>query len=252
MRNIHTKYCDDTSSKSGNWLLNDDEFTFWMKSCLSCGLWLQGHMGTGKSTLTMRVIVKLQEKYGTTQPGALAYYYCKGQGLSPDVKASSGILKALLRQLLETQSAWEVFQDWTNENPGAKPTALTTDNVKAIIKKIICRSQTPREETTIVIDGLDELSLDEQTRITDHVTDLMSTENGFLKVFIASRPLRTVEQRTQSSGWKYIALGSSSKSDMEVFVSNRIDEKWELDENDETQDSRKSLKEQVKTRAGDK
>lgn len=253
MRDIQVEHSDNAASESGKWLVNDKDFTFWMDSWLSSGLWLQGNMGVGKSTLTMRVITTLETKYRKLQRGALAYYYCDGKRRSQTTMTASGILKVILHQLLGTPSALKVFQDTLEVNPQVNRSALTTDNVMAMIKKIICRSHDPLEQTTIVIDGLDELSSIEQIRIMNHVADLLNTEQSLVKVFISSRPLDSVHRKTQNMMcWASIEVMSSSLHDLEFYVDTRIDERWKPDESHTTENLRLSLKSIIKERAAGK
>ncbi|KAL4752707.1 hypothetical protein BDW72DRAFT_57541 [Aspergillus terricola var. indicus] len=143
----------------GSWLLKHIDLQVWADAQLSCGLWLHGKMGTGKTILTSTVIEHLADRYAGSSNGALAYVYCSGA----DSRRSNplDILMEILRQLASTEAGLTVFREWKE---GKQLLELMQLAVLQLILKMI--NLNISRQTTIVIDALDEIDRDRLASVT--------------------------------------------------------------------------------------
>ncbi len=119
----------------------------------SCGIWLCGKRGIGKTVLTSTVIKYLDELYNESSRGAMAYYSCSGSESSR--AGVLDILMDILTQLASTKAGWRIFQDWKRNHSS---NALTRIEIHKLILRMV--ELNGENQTTIIIDGLDEIDKD--------------------------------------------------------------------------------------------
>ncbi|KAH6855628.1 hypothetical protein B0I37DRAFT_411606 [Chaetomium sp. MPI-CAGE-AT-0009] len=201
----------------GVWLLKHMDFQIWADAQFSCGLWLYGDMGAGKTVLTSTVIEHLEQLYSGSSRGALAYFYCSAAESTRTDPLD--ILQEILRQLASTKPGSDIFRDWQQNK---KPSALTRDAVLRLILQMI--NLNAHRQTAIVIDALDEIDRDGTglTSITDALHYLLEAADGVVKIFVSSRPESRI--RDQLRPWTGIPVDpGSTRSDMETYIDLEVD-----------------------------
>lgn len=201
----------------GTWLLKHINFQLWVDAQCSCGFWLSGDMGTGKTVLTSTVIEHFEQLYSGSSRGALAYFYCSA---SESTRTDPlNILQEILRQLASTKHGLDIFRKWQKDK---KPSSLTRDAVLRLILQMI--NINAHRQTTIVIDALDEIDRDGTglTSITDALQYLLEAADGLVKVFVSSRPESRI--RDQLRFWTGIPVDlRSTRSDIETYIELEVD-----------------------------
>ncbi|KAH6632792.1 hypothetical protein F5144DRAFT_489603 [Chaetomium tenue] len=201
----------------GAWLLKHIDFQLWADAQCSCGFWLYGDMGAGKTVLTSTVIEHFEQLYRGSSRGALAYFYCSA---SESTRTDPlNILQEILRQLASTKPGLDVFQKWQR---GKKPSSLTRDAVLRLILQMV--NLNAHRQTTIVIDALDEIDRDGTglASITDALQYLVEAADGLVKVFVSSRPESRIRDRLRS--WTGMPVDpGSTRNDIETYIELEVD-----------------------------
>ncbi|KAK3293883.1 uncharacterized protein B0H64DRAFT_462192 [Chaetomium fimeti] len=226
----------------GVWLLKHIDFQIWADAQSSCGLWLYGDMGTGKTVLTSTVIKHLEQLYTGSSQGALAYFYCSAAESTRTDPLD--ILQEILRQLASTKPGLDIFRNWQQDK---KPSALTRDAVLRLILQMI--DLNAHRQTTIVIDALDEIDRDGMglTSIADALHYLLEAADGVVKIFVSSRPQSRIRDQLQS--WTGIPVDpESTRSGMETYIELEVDRL--LRHKHRLVDLKPKVKETLKQRAG--
>jgi hypothetical protein len=226
----------------GAWLLKHIDFQIWADAQCSCALWLYGDMGAGKTVLTSTAIEQLEQRYGGSSGGALAYFYCSAAESTRTDPLD--ILQEILRQLASTEPGLDIFRDWQR---GREPSALTRDAVLRLILQII--NLNAHRQTTIVIDALDEIDRDGTglTSVTDALHYLLEEAGGLVKIFVSSRPESRI--RDQLRSWTRIPVDTgSTRSDIETYIELEVNRL--LRHKTRVADLKPKIKETLKRRAG--
>jgi hypothetical protein len=209
---------------SGSWILHHETFKYWRDAILPSGLWLCGELGTGKTILTMTVIKELKRLYGRTARGVFAYYYCSGTIAFQNTAKS--LFKDILRQLVETGPGLDIFKTWYRNQ--ADESSLTNNAMISLIQSLINGNTQDTglnmAQTTIVIDALDEMEHQDQRTVLDKMKMLLQSSKGLLKVFISSRPIQMVEDRTTALDWGRIDVTRDiTKNDINGWIDHEVD-----------------------------
>ena len=164
---------------SGQWFLHSLEFRSWTASVHGC-FWLQGSVGTGKTSLASMVINKLIK---SGENPSVGFFYCRATGEVPN--NPTAIFRSLVAQLASTidgDDVYPVIRDWYQREAKHYVTGsrLTISQCKDLLVKLM----TLRGETLIVIDGIDECSAPMEL-----LRSLHDVWKNFpkLKVFLTSR-----------------------------------------------------------------
>ena len=183
----------------------------------------------------MTVIKELKRLYGRTARGVFAYYYCSGTIALQNTAKS--LFKDILRQLVETGPGLEIFKTWHRDQ--TDESSLTNNAMISLIQSLINGNTRDTglnmAQTTIVIDALDEMEHQDQRTVLDKMKELLQSSNGLLKVFISSRPIQIVEDRTAALGWGRIDVnGDITENDINDWIDHEVDkglsEKRRVDE----------------------
>ncbi|KAH8589100.1 hypothetical protein B0O99DRAFT_637695 [Bisporella sp. PMI_857] len=205
----------------GEWLRESDRFKEWQNAKVSCGLWLKGALGTGKTVLTSTVIDHMTHLYGNVTQGAFAYHYCSGTASTN--QKSSNILGGLLRQLAETTEGLTIFQKWKQNH---KQHELTNEEIEVLLSDMIRINGST--QTTIIIDALDEIDRETFSQVVEVLENLIDGGSGLVKVFVSSRPEHYIESALRS--WARIEVEKKlTAPDMEAYINNQVHKKLILD-----------------------
>ena len=201
----------------GIWILETQQYQEWENSRVSCGLWLHGALGTGKTILTSTVITQIDILYGGTSQGAMAYFYCSGTA-NAKTKASE-ILGNILRQLIATDAGLDVFKMWQERH---RPRDLTIVAMGELLLDII--ELNDQSQTTIIIDALDEADSDSFFDVVEILEQLINDSPGLVKVFISSRPEDHINGALEA--WPGIEIEPRlTRKDIETYIDSQVNKR---------------------------
>ncbi|TVY88295.1 Vegetative incompatibility protein HET-E-1, partial [Lachnellula willkommii] len=137
---------------AGQWFLENPGFKAW-KGSNRGQLWLQGSVGTGKTSLASIVINELV-KVGDNR--SIAFYYCSrsSTGSSNDTVAIFRSLVAQLACTVDGEDVYPVIRQWYQRD--AKRYVMGSRLSLTECEDLLVILMAKRGRTTIVIDGLDE------------------------------------------------------------------------------------------------
>jgi hypothetical protein len=211
--------------KAGSWLLDSPDFKSWEERDEGAEqFWINGGVGTGKSSLVAIIVDRMRVKDN------VAFYYCtvntngaanlsKG---SDDDAAVTRVLRGLLGQLAMSSDRKriaeeiEVAFDQASQPGALGRVPLGLKDTKDLLVKII----NARRDTTIIIDGLDEMP--EYSSLLRTLRDVSDRADGNrLSLLFASQgvvPVRSFFRSTRMA----VAGGANSIADIESFISGRV------------------------------
>jgi Cdc6-like AAA superfamily ATPase len=226
---------EDSNPTAGEWLLQEYGFKEWRDSKISTGFWLKGDLGTGKTVLCSTVINHLRGLHGDDErKRSMAYFYCSSS--SPLRRSADEILKSILKQLTESDLGLQAFSSWFEKKAGSKED-LTRNQVRGVLQEII--ESLGNVQTTIIIDGLDELVRDEIVHnehelVYDELKALLSvlerllghfenSNKGLLKILVSSRNSASKVIKPYLINWTpFDILFGLSEADMKRYISSQV------------------------------
>ncbi len=149
----------DHYSTSCQWLIGSDEFKNWYAPGVNSVVWLNGIIGTGKTTLMARAIHEMQNSINIeidTNPLAI-FFFQKATDASKNLLSVETCLQSLTRQLSwnnATAQALDFSTDKKYNDFKAKhsdDSSLTTGECVSLLKDLVSK-----RETYIMIDAIDE------------------------------------------------------------------------------------------------
>ena len=175
---------------AGEWLFEHRSFLKWSQCTPVVGpplkaqcLWLHGPAGTGKSSVTARLIERLLEDRCVAKKEIVAFFYCLKDQLDQSSNQSDIVLRGILRQLAwcpdggRVQSTiWNAYKRKRMHNSSLKG----AECVKLLEEAIL-----PYGKVTIVVDALDECAQTQELLL--HLADLYSKAEGRLRLFFSGR-----------------------------------------------------------------
>lgn len=166
-------------SKSGQWLLQSDEFKRWCGGS-SHNFWLKGAVGTGKSSLVSITIDHIKPQFTN-----LAWFYCNASIIDWIENPLLVIARALVSQLALSPDGksiaeeLEIFYANAVDN-GRAGSKLGSEQCWRLVLALI----ESRDGTTIVIDALDECP--KSAELLSRLRDL-SNASSKVKFFFSSQ-----------------------------------------------------------------
>lgn len=137
---------------AGQWFLKNRDFIEW-KSSQSGQFWLQGSVGTGKTSLASIVINELVQ---AADDRSIAFYYCSRSSTGSSNEPTA-IFRSLVAQLACTNDGEEMYPviaEWYNRD--AKRFVMGSRLSLTECEDLLVILMTLRGRTVIVIDGVDE------------------------------------------------------------------------------------------------
>ena len=166
---LETTQVNSRYRRHGQWFIDHSRFKIWRTFATTSTLWLNGTIGTGKTTLMARASLDLQED---GQIGQLAYFFFQKAG--GIVKAET-CLQSILRQL-----SWDhpegqveptieaVYQDMKDSHD--ESSALKPGECVRLLRQVM-----QKKECFIMIDGLDEC--EDYNRLLDKLQELHQSDS---------------------------------------------------------------------------
>ncbi|RFU29639.1 hypothetical protein B7463_g6719, partial [Scytalidium lignicola] len=170
------------TEKTGEWLLQRNEFRTWMNSEESMILWLHGIPGAGKTKLVSKVIDHLS---GFSSNQTLAYFYCKrDENLRCD---PDNVLRCFVRQLSISPGSESVRTHLVElykmkESKGFASAELSFEESLNLLEEFV----QIYSQATLILDALDEVNEGQRQKLIHVFSDLVKKTTR-LKVFISSR-----------------------------------------------------------------
>ncbi|KAJ6036253.1 ankyrin repeat-containing protein [Penicillium herquei] len=204
--------------ESGKWLLDSADFQDWIQG--SHGqFWIQGVVGTGKTSLVSIFIDNVKQKFEN-----LAFFYFSG-GFADSASGINmhltKVLRALIGQLALSpngdQIAEEVDLSFTRaveDGTLRSPTPLDFQQASELLIEVI----NSRDETIIILDGLDEFTSFVSLLSSLHAIDHRAKN---LKILFSSQYVVPVD-RYFPSAVAVVAGGKDSFPDMKMFVEGEL------------------------------
>ncbi|KAK5457969.1 hypothetical protein LTS15_004048 [Exophiala xenobiotica] len=207
---------------AGQWLRQHPDFVRWQDCSVSSHamFWLHGSIGTGKTSITSRVIEWYLEDSLGRDGHRTAFYYCsKTQG-----NQQGTVTKVLFCALLQ-QLAWS--RDGTSITPAleaefersrcipAASDALSRDKCMELLEDAI----SSLEKAFVVVDGLDEC--DDSIEVATMLEELVDAVGPKLRIFLTSRdegPLRD----TILDCHKVPMRSQNTRGDLQYFVRHEV------------------------------
>jgi hypothetical protein len=210
----------DQYLSSGKWLLDHYAYVSW-KQDKARHFWLQGSVGTGKTSLVAILIERLRPKLPN-----FAYFYCSSNmGITdPTVdvaeRAPEFILRSLVAQLALSPDGKDVAAELelafeASRRKGCQGTTLSQAQSLELLVQII----ESRDNATIIIDALDECP-----KYSAFLTVLkqLAARTERLKLFVSSQPQVPVTNYLEPIAAITITFELNAK-DMATFIKKYLD-----------------------------
>ncbi|KAF2801958.1 uncharacterized protein BDZ99DRAFT_429162, partial [Mytilinidion resinicola] len=165
---------------TGDWVLNDPLFSAWLQDTGSSGCFCCfGIPGSGKTVLASAIIDSMIAR----DDSAVAYYYC--DYANPKTLEMGAIVGSLIRQLIEKLELdiTDQFEEELIECYEAVSPSLMCDSLTKLLHRFILEFNS----VFLVLDGIDELSRQNQSAIHQIVSKALDRTDCTLKVFLTSR-----------------------------------------------------------------
>lgn len=222
----HERISENRVYGTGEWLLAHPNYLQWKSSSSSGLLLLQGIMGSGKTSLTSKVIDSfLSEKQAKS--ALFGYFYCANNVSEPERADPSHILRSLLQQMTFVgDSARSVRETLMIEYQkrkaevkvdGFEMSQLSIDDCTKMLLDIMWSNP-----AVIVIDAIDEVEEARRNELVYSLNRIAAQASSIVKIILTSR--FSNDLTLQINDPTVITVNrSDSRSDMELFVRQRLD-----------------------------
>ncbi|KAH5057935.1 hypothetical protein HBH96_098540 [Parastagonospora nodorum] len=144
--------CERVSLKDfpecGQWLVDMESYKLWEVGDLAV-LWIEGTIGTGKTSLMTRIIQRHQTEVSTRNGRRFAYFYCTNS----DQSSTLAVLRSILRQLVyDPEDGNLVHEAYKMYNVRDRPDFNTIEQCTQLFASVLDAGVKVR----IFIDALDE------------------------------------------------------------------------------------------------
>ncbi|EXJ92397.1 hypothetical protein A1O3_00947 [Capronia epimyces CBS 606.96] len=239
--------------ETGAWLWVDDTYKDWNDSKESALLWIQGKPGSGKSTLSKKLLSdimsrhKIPDRYGVftkkpvcpaagthmspnTSTVLLASFFYSLRGAKSEI-SNTQMLQSLLYQLLDQERRlYPIFRETYRKllaGAGGRAANIdwSFDNLHHVFASL-AKFEDFHLEVYLVIDGMDEAEKSERDRILsllEHFGDTGSKGRAcIIKYVLASRPQDDIKDslldRESRKGFFHLILEQKNEEDIKSFI----------------------------------
>ncbi|KAJ5362328.1 hypothetical protein N7541_003172 [Penicillium brevicompactum] len=216
----HDNIKEERVDGTGEWLIQNTEFRNWEESRSSGLFWLHGSPGTGKTYVTSRVVDRIQDRMSDLpKDEGFAFFYCDKTETARSQPLS--ILQSLVRQLSTCASNPESVQTQLSE--ACKDMRTQGTNLRLPqCKQQILDSLNMYQQTTLVIDAMDECEEESRYQLITTLNYLLSESQRPVKIFVSSRPDPDIQSEFDSSLNVGISA-SDNTADIHAFLSVQLD-----------------------------
>ncbi|KAF3929563.1 hypothetical protein ABW19_dt0206190 [Dactylella cylindrospora] len=188
---------DELIKESYSWILSDQGFESWLSDTLQKPvLWISGDPGKGKTMIFMGIVDFLKENQKlamTQQPVAISYFFC--QAADERLNCSTGIIKGLLRQLMEDDPTRGLYKYVEEEFEKCGSSSFTGKNAAVALSRVlsaIC-SDPMRPELYLLVDALDECE-EGLNDLFDLISQTASSKEPKIRWLVTSRNRSDIEE----------------------------------------------------------
>lgn len=216
----HNNVKEKRTPGTGGWLLQHEDFRKWEQNRSSI-FWLQGSPGTGKTFLTSAVVDLIQDKISKNpKDEGFAFFYCDKNETRRSQPLS--ILQSIVRQLSTTAKNPESTQVKLRDLYSQCRSEGTNFSLE-LCKEQIRASLDIYEQTTIVIDAMDECDPDSRDELLDALNSFIVEPNSRpVKIFISSRPDPDIENQLENT--PNVGINANdNKSDIHKYLSAEME-----------------------------
>ncbi|KAJ5614799.1 hypothetical protein N7528_008453 [Penicillium herquei] len=217
----HDQIRDTRAPGTGEWLLENAEFQKWDSDESSGVFWLHGSVGTGKTYLSSRIIDYLQGQMSNPlKHEGFVFFYCQRDDDTRSERLP--ILQSIVRQLATSTSDSSYIPKRLSElyRLGRE----RGGNLRlAQCEEQILTSINMYQQTTILIDALDECKADHRTKLLQSLASLLSQAQKPVKIFISSRPDIGIQSQLQLSSQVAISA-NDNEGDIQRFLNIQLDQ----------------------------
>lgn len=226
---------NDSDCTAGKWFLETNEFTSWIDGIRQrkeekLVFWLNGAMGTGKTTLICRTISHFEDS--PVHGVRFVHYYCNG---SKTIKSKPPTYETILRALcarLSWSSDGRVAESSRNLYDTLKrdpETQTTTKSWETLLKDLVSSSPTP---IVFIIDALDECNTPaDHRRLLKFLNSLREIQGAAPYCLISSRLHVRVTDLYPTNLVRVLSTAHlQMNEDMKRFIADQIDLKKKDDE----------------------
>ncbi|KAJ8124960.1 hypothetical protein O1611_g8681 [Lasiodiplodia mahajangana] len=188
----HNTVKDARTSDTCEWLLAHEKFREWENASSSMILWLQGSPGAGKTFLASKVIdhIRARLQNSPNQEG-FAFFYCNRN--EEQRRQPLPALQSYVRQLSTTVESPRYIRRQLQELCREKRRNASNLGINDCREQLLA-SVNAYDQTTLVLDALDECEPDSRRQIVETI-DLLLKSRNTLKIFMSSRPDRDIRNR---------------------------------------------------------
>ncbi|KAB8215101.1 ankyrin repeat-containing domain protein, partial [Aspergillus novoparasiticus] len=191
----HDEFKEKRTPGTGEWLVGHREFDNWEANDSAGIFWLQGEPGSGKSYLTSKVIDTIRSRINTPPKNeGFAFFYCKRDDRPRDRPLT--VLQSFVRQLSTTVRNPKSMQTNLQAACGTARKEGTNFRLEQC-KDHIQNSLNIYRKTTLVIDAMDECDPQSRHELVDALKAFVQRAKNPVKIFIASRPDRVLENQLE-------------------------------------------------------
>ena len=216
MFDTRNRLADDVRHRaegSCDWILESQEYLEWARG--NCNrLWLLGDPGTGETTVSAFITEALNDGLGDED--ILAVYACSFT--DPQTTSATSILYGLAAQIAQSSLAsMEKCKKFLERHVSEGQLKAEVLDIQDLIVEMSLSADIQR--IFIVIDGLDEVALDQ----SDHLMTVVDIPQYARKVkmFISSRPYLLIEKALH--GYSTLSLDNVNRATMDVSFAAFID-----------------------------
>ncbi|GAA91823.1 hypothetical protein RIB2604_02113150 [Aspergillus luchuensis] len=222
----HDTVSGNRTPGTGEWLLQKNEFREWEEGSSSAVLWLRGSPGTGKTFLTSRVIDHVKTTLARVpNDEGFAYFYCYRE---EDIRTRPlAVARSYVRQLSANESksnSSETDSLYIRSRLKSKYLYLRTHASDLGLKtceELLTESLNLYPRTTLVLDAFDECDPASRGELLQLFKKLLSSSKRPVKLFIASRPDRDVQQQVRSHP-NIEVQANDNQQDIEAYISQEM------------------------------
>ncbi|KAL2680425.1 hypothetical protein Neosp_008026 [[Neocosmospora] mangrovei] len=176
-----------------DWLIQQSKFYEWQSETSSITFWLQGFAGSGKTSLTSRVIDLVTEKLGSERNHeGFAFFYCNQT--EPTRRQALSVLCSFIRQLSSPKCMSDHLHPKLKQlhvESRLKGAGWTLE----LCKQYLIDLFNFYPHTTIILDALDECEVEERRLLLNIFDWATKSSSHPVKIFISSRPEADIRQR---------------------------------------------------------
>ncbi|GKZ24761.1 hypothetical protein AbraIFM66951_002019 [Aspergillus brasiliensis] len=217
----HNNVRGNRTPDTGDWLLQKGAFRDWEESSSSAVLWLRGSPGVGKTFLTSRVIDHVQDTLARTpNDEGFAYFYCNR---TEDIRTRPlAVAQSYVRQLASSASKSSLLYIQSRLRASYQEMRMRGADLDfERCKGLLLESLNLYPRTTLVLDAFDECDPASRGNLIRLFEDLLSSSTRPVKVFIASRPDRDVQQQVRSHP-NIEVQATDNHQDIQAYISQEM------------------------------